>query len=78
MSERKKIDQLFQDKLKDFEKIPPDLVWENIKINLEEKKKRRAIPLWWKLSGITASLVLGFWISKFISDFRQEEKPDST
>ena len=63
MSERKKIDQLFQDKLKDFEKIPPDLVWENIKINLEEKKKRRAIPLWWKLSGITASLVLGFWIS---------------
>lgn len=63
MSERKNIDKLFQEKLKNFESIPPQEVWDNIKIELEKKKKRRMIPLWWKLSGIAASLILGLWIS---------------
>lgn len=63
MSERKNIDKLFQEQLKNFETVPPPQVWNNIKIELEKKKKRRMIPLWWKLSGIAASLVLGVWIS---------------
>lgn len=63
MSERKNIDKLFQEKLKNFETVPPKEVWDNIKIELEKKKKRRMIPLWWKFSGIAASLILGLWIS---------------
>lgn len=64
MSERKKLDQIFQEKLGDFETIPPEVAWENIKIKLEKKKKRRMIPLWWKLSGVACSLLLGVWISR--------------
>jgi len=63
MSERKNIDKLFQEKLKNFETVPPEEVWNNIKIELQKKKKRRMIALWWKLSGIAASLILGLWIS---------------
>ena len=64
MSERKKLDQIFQEKLGDFETVPPEVAWENIKIKLEKKKKRRMIPLWWKLSGVACSLLLGVWISR--------------
>lgn len=63
MSERKNLDKLFQEKFKNFETVPPQEVWDNIKMELEKKKKRRVIPLWWKLSGIAASLILGVWIS---------------
>ena len=63
MSERKNIDKPFQEKLTTFETVPPQEVWNNIKIELEKKKKRKMIPLWWKLSGIAALLILGLWIS---------------
>ena len=63
MSHRKNIDKLFQEKLKNFETVPPQEVWNNIKSELEKKKKRKMIPLWCKLSGIAASLILGLWIS---------------
>lgn len=63
MSKRKNIDTLFQEKLKNFETVPPQEVWDNIKMELEKKKKRRMIPFWWKFSGIAASLILGLWIS---------------
>jgi len=59
MSERKDVDRLFQEKFKDFEAAPPEFVWENIKDALQEKKKRRIIPLWIKLSGVAAILVIG-------------------
>lgn len=63
MSKRKNIDNLFQEKLKKFEAVPPQEVWNNIKIELEKKKKRRMISFWWKFSGIAALLILGVWIS---------------
>jgi hypothetical protein len=66
MSERKNIDRLFQEKFKDFEANPPDETWENIEAKLDEKKKRRIIPLWWKLSGVAALLLLGFLIAKSV------------
>jgi hypothetical protein len=64
MSERKNIDQLFQEKFKDFEANPSEEVWTNIEAKLDEKKRRRVIPFWWKLSGLAAILLLGFLISK--------------
>lgn len=58
MNERKNIDRLFQEKFKDFEVTPPDFVWENIQEALQEKKKRRAIPIWIRLSGVAAVLLI--------------------
>lgn len=59
MNEKHNIDRLFQEKFKDFEVAPPDFVWENIQEKLQEKKKRRVVPLWARLSGIAALLALG-------------------
>jgi len=59
MSERKNIDRLFQEKFKDFEENPPEFIWDNIREELEEKKKRRVIPIWLRLSGVAAILVMG-------------------
>ncbi|TBX71276.1 PorT family protein [Flavobacterium silvisoli] len=66
MSERKNIDRLFQEKFKDFEANPADEVWENIEAKLNEKKKRRIIPFWWKSSGVAALFVLGFLLTKSV------------
>ena len=58
MRENKNIERLFQEKFKDFEVSPPDMVWENIQEKLHPKeKKRRVIPFWFKTSGIAASFV---------------------
>jgi len=65
MSEKKNIDRLFQEKFKDFEASPPDFVWDNIREKLEEKKKRRVIPFWYKLSGVAAVLILGLLLGGF-------------
>lgn len=63
MSEKKNIDRLFQEQFKDFEAAPPEYVWENIYEALQEKKKRRVIPLWIRLSGVAAVLLIGLAIS---------------
>ena len=66
MSERKNIDLLFQEKFKEFETKPSEDVWTAIEARLNEKKKRRIIPFWWKLSGVAALLIISFLISKSI------------
>jgi hypothetical protein len=59
MEERKHIDRVFQEKFKDFEATPRDVVWENISSKLKEnKRKRRVLPLWYKIAGVAALLVL--------------------
>lgn len=59
MSDKKHIDRLFQEKLRNFEATPSNTVWNNISAELEtHKKKRKIIPLWLKISGIAASLLL--------------------
>lgn len=68
MSERKNIDRLFQEKFKDFEVTPPEVSWANIEAKLDDKKKKRAIPFWWKLSGVAAVFLVGFMVSKSIYD----------
>lgn len=62
MKEKKNIENFFQDKFKDFEVAPDEHIWANIEEKLKEKK-RRVIPFWWKLSGIAASLLIGFLIT---------------
>jgi len=70
MNEKKNIDRLFQEKFKDFEVAPPEFVWQNIETELQEKKKkRRILPLWFRLSGVAAILVIGMFIGwTFLND----------
>lgn len=59
MKEKKNIDRLFQEKLKDFEVHPKPHVWEHIEANLNQKEKdRKVVPFWWRLGGIAAALVV--------------------
>ncbi|MFP9112811.1 hypothetical protein ACLI1A_02645 [Flavobacterium sp. RHBU_3] len=58
MNDKKDLERLFRERFKDFEADPPEYVWENVREALEEKKKRRAVPLWFRYSGIAAGLVL--------------------
>lgn len=60
MKDKKNLDRLFQEQFKDFEEIPPEIVWKNIEAELTKKKKRRIIPIWYKLSGVAALLIFGF------------------
>jgi len=76
MSERKNIDRLFQEKFKEFEVNPSDEIWDAIAAKLDEKKKRRIVPFWWKLSGVAALLLIGFLITKSINtNSNQTENP---
>lgn len=68
MSDKKNIDRLFQEKFKDFEVEPNEKIWINIDAALREKKKRRVIPIWFKLTGIAAGLILGFFAFNFLLD----------
>lgn len=67
MNDKKNIDRLFQEKLKDFEVTPNVSVWENIKRNIHPNKKhRKVIPLWWKIAGVAASLLLIITIGSYL------------
>ncbi|WNH08567.1 hypothetical protein [Thalassobellus suaedae] len=58
MKDKKHIDRLFQEGLKDFEATPNDAVWKNIEAKLQKKKKQRIIPIWWRYAGVAALLLL--------------------
>ena len=59
MKDNKNIERLFQEKFKDFEATPPQESWNIIASRLnEKKKKKRVIPIWFRYSGIAASLFL--------------------
>lgn len=60
---KKNLDKLFQKRLKDFSDIPEENVWQFIEASLnEKKKKRRIIPLWWKLGGVAALLAIALYV----------------
>jgi len=67
MSDRKNIDRLFQEKFKDFEAAPPEFIWDNIREELEEKKKRRVIPVW-MLSGVASVLIMGVLLGLYFTN----------
>jgi hypothetical protein len=71
MKEKKNIDRLFQEKFKDFEVNPPDFVWENIEAELRKDKKRRVIPIWFRLSGVAALLLIGLLL---LNPFEEEQQ----
>ena len=76
MSEKKNIDRLFQEKFKDFEAAPPEFVWDNIREALEEKKKKRVIPIWIRLSGVAALLIIGLLVGlQIMSGINPNDNP---
>jgi hypothetical protein len=58
MKTTKNIDRLFQEKLKDLEVSPPANVWKGIESNLHQKKSITTLPLWFRMSGAAAILLL--------------------
>lgn len=63
--EDKKIDRLFQEKLKDLEVVPNPELWQKIEEQLPKKKKRRILPIWWFSGGVAASLLLFVLLNPF-------------
>ncbi len=60
MNDQKNIDRLFQERFKDFESEPNELIWKNIQASLSKKKKEpKIIPFWLRFSGIAATFLLG-------------------
>ena len=57
----KNIDDIFKDKLKEFNASPPSQSWSNIAANLPSKKKKRILPMWW-FGGAAAILILALFL----------------
>jgi hypothetical protein len=84
MRNKKHIDRLFQEGLKDFEATPSDAVWGNIESELnKDKEKRRIIPIWWRYAGVAALLLvfLSLGINTFYNtpeeNIKQQEVVDT-
>lgn len=60
MLERKNIDRVFQENLKDLEIYPNNRVWKNIEGKLSNEPSKPAIALWKKMSGIAMMLAAIF------------------
>jgi len=59
LNENKNIDQLFREKLGDFEKTPPMYLWTNIQGKLNARRKERRIAIL-KAISVAAAIVLAF------------------
>jgi hypothetical protein len=66
--QKKKLDELFQDELSDFKQTPDDKVWRAINASLDNKRKKRIIPIWWQIGGIAAVLAIGLLLFYPFSD----------
>ncbi len=84
---KKKLDELVREKFQGFSEIPDEKVWKRLEDSLDKKNSRRLIPLWWKLAGVAAGLLIAFWaINPFentnnntptITDTEQNHKKDT-
>lgn len=61
MNTKKQLDRLFKEQFRNMEVAPPPAVWENIATALQKKKQiKRVVPLWYKLAGVAAGLLVFF------------------
>lgn len=60
---KKNLEQLFKERLGNFQEVPDDKVWQSIEISLDKKKqKRRVVPIWWRLGGAAAVLAILLYV----------------
>ncbi len=75
MKTRKNIDRLYNERLKDVETTPREDVWKNIAARLPKKeKKKRIIPIWYKIAGVAAVIALLVTVGNTILDVSGNEK----
>lgn len=71
MIERKNIDRVFQENLKDLDINPSKKVWNNIEIHLNQSPKKKPFVPWQRLSGIAMAVMFllagGFWYNNLNS-----------
>lgn len=61
MNTKKQLDRLFKEQFRNLDVSPPPVVWENIAAALQKKEKtKRVVPLWYKLAGVAAALLVFF------------------
>lgn len=84
MSDKQKnIDQIFKDKLENIEVVPDPSVWNSIEASLD-KKRRKAVIVWIKRSGVAAVVAIAFALGWFFSErtidrtFVSEVQPEYT
>ena len=61
MLERKNIDRVFQENLKDLEINPSKHVWNGIELYLTEQPLKKSIPLWQRIVVLRLSLFYFLW-----------------
>lgn len=68
MSDKKHIDRIFQEKLKDFEVSPNPELWTKIQneLNIENTQPKKVIPVWLRLASIAAVIALLVTIGSFV------------
>ena len=71
--QKKKLDELFQEKFLDFKDAPHTKVWQAIDASLDKKKKKRMIPVWWPLGGIAAALAIALLL---FNPFMEKQSTD--
>ncbi|MGL4631003.1 MAG: hypothetical protein ACRCVT_07335 [Leadbetterella sp.] len=79
-----KIQELIKNNLEAFEDVPSKEVWEAINHKLAPQKPKKQVFVWWKITGIAASVLLcfglGYWFAsskgstdnQFLSELPQE------
>ncbi|WP_223032272.1 hypothetical protein [Hanstruepera marina] len=78
MSDKKHIDRVFQEKLKDFEVSPNPELWTKIQneLKLEDDQPKKVFPIWLRLAGIAAVLAILFTIGSFVFDSNASKSND--
>ncbi len=81
MKTKKQLDRLFKEQFRNMDVAPPPAVWENISTALQKKKQsRRVVPLWYKLAGVAAALLVFFGVGSLffnpsgLTDITSEDK----
>lgn len=77
MKKDKDIEKLFQEGFNKMKLSPSPRVWENVRHELDKKKKRKVIPLWIRIGSVAAFLVLFFSVGYVVwnTDSEQVESP---
>ena len=77
MKDKKNIDKVFKDGLKNLEASPSPRVWENIQAQLnKEKTDRKVIPLWIRIGGVAALIALLLSVGNWVYDPLTVDSPN--